>query len=597
MKNAHYYLLPLLLVGFLNVSAMESLSRNYSDEEAGKREREDEDLTLSPLSPTLKKNKLEPAEKRPHQAAQVAAFLLKLDENETRTHEFIDRLKLQKLLYYVQGYSLAINGCPLFTEKIIHYTYGPVVFEVMTLLDKGYDERICLSDLQIEALEETTFTKEEKELMKTVFKLKMLKSGKTLASDSHKEKPYTSTLWNEEIGKELLESFFRELDLWVPYMIHRFCSAATNEEFENLIRYVRACISYSCLDNISLGSIVESFNDRKKDLEKSLEVWSGVVAVRWPGQTHYQAFIGHLFFPVQLEFNYEVVRKDSMASRLCISAEHGNALAMCHALEILDLFTLKKAAPDAANFKNPLIDFISSFADREDCPAYFAGLLCIALKKFNKANTHFKRGFEQNHAWSGFRYIMNLRNREVRQAQITRLTQLDSNLAKLANVSSEDDLFQRAKINQEVGEAGIPSGYFNAGVLLEDIDPQNAIEMYKLAARSHIVSAYEKLVELYSKEEDFASAKKICENWIKTGDALAFVQLGELLITKEKKRKEGLSCFTHDAAGIRGLEKCVEHAETFELREKLRQQLDAAINDRYAYVKSKILIAKRILMI
>ncbi len=36
-------------------------------------------------------------------------------------------LKLQKLLYYCQGYALALTGKPLFPEPVEAWRYGPVV--------------------------------------------------------------------------------------------------------------------------------------------------------------------------------------------------------------------------------------------------------------------------------------------------------------------------------------------------------------------------------------------------------------------------------------------------------------------------------------
>jgi uncharacterized phage-associated protein len=41
--------------------------------------------------------------------------------------EELSNLKLQKLLYYAQGYHLARYGRPLFTEQIQAWSHGPVV--------------------------------------------------------------------------------------------------------------------------------------------------------------------------------------------------------------------------------------------------------------------------------------------------------------------------------------------------------------------------------------------------------------------------------------------------------------------------------------
>jgi len=44
--------------------------------------------------------------------------------------EFLTNLKLQKLLYYAQGASLALNDRPLFNDEIVHWQHGPAVREV-----------------------------------------------------------------------------------------------------------------------------------------------------------------------------------------------------------------------------------------------------------------------------------------------------------------------------------------------------------------------------------------------------------------------------------------------------------------------------------
>ena len=43
------------------------------------------------------------------------------------TPEYITNLKLQKLLYYVQSICLLVFGQKAFPEKIIAWSYGPVV--------------------------------------------------------------------------------------------------------------------------------------------------------------------------------------------------------------------------------------------------------------------------------------------------------------------------------------------------------------------------------------------------------------------------------------------------------------------------------------
>ena len=53
-------------------------------------------------------------------------FLNRADESD----ELLSHLKLQKLLYYSQGFKLAIVGPTLFDEEILAWEHGPVVREV-----------------------------------------------------------------------------------------------------------------------------------------------------------------------------------------------------------------------------------------------------------------------------------------------------------------------------------------------------------------------------------------------------------------------------------------------------------------------------------
>ena len=55
-------------------------------------------------------------------------FLANVDEDEG---DNITHLKLQKLLYYAQGFHLAMQkGTPLFPESVLRWPHGPAVWNV-----------------------------------------------------------------------------------------------------------------------------------------------------------------------------------------------------------------------------------------------------------------------------------------------------------------------------------------------------------------------------------------------------------------------------------------------------------------------------------
>lgn len=57
----------------------------------------------------------------------IANALLQLAYNSDGAEDLMSNMKLQKMLYYQQGYHLAYFGTPLFNEDIEAWQYGPVV--------------------------------------------------------------------------------------------------------------------------------------------------------------------------------------------------------------------------------------------------------------------------------------------------------------------------------------------------------------------------------------------------------------------------------------------------------------------------------------
>ena len=65
-------------------------------------------------------------------------FLAKSDED---AGDLMSNLKLQKLVYYAQGFALALFDKPLFSERIEAWIHGPVYPAVCTTNTKGMELR------------------------------------------------------------------------------------------------------------------------------------------------------------------------------------------------------------------------------------------------------------------------------------------------------------------------------------------------------------------------------------------------------------------------------------------------------------------------
>ena len=122
--------------------------------------------------------------------------------------ETISNLKLQKMLYYLQGFFIAIFDNKLFPETIEAWQYGPVVKEAyLHFKSFGSSSIILNGDEKI-----IEFSAQENELFLEVMEEYGQFSAVKLMNMTHEELPWKKT-FNEnpqgEISYELLKEFFK----------------------------------------------------------------------------------------------------------------------------------------------------------------------------------------------------------------------------------------------------------------------------------------------------------------------------------------------------------------------------------------------------
>jgi len=150
----------------------------------------------------------------PSKAEAVARYLLYL-ASKSKEPELITHMRLQKLLYYAQGWSLALREEPLFDETLEAWTHGPVAPSVYKVF-KSYKEQ---SIPQEEARKDSPLLSEEdKAFIKSVWRRYRRYSALELRRRTHKEPPYRNARgdlppddWsNEPLSNEDMQRFFRE---------------------------------------------------------------------------------------------------------------------------------------------------------------------------------------------------------------------------------------------------------------------------------------------------------------------------------------------------------------------------------------------------
>lgn len=132
----------------------------------------------------------------------IADYFLSLTDEEAG--DSISNLKLQKLVYYAQGFSLAIYGKPLFSEVIEAWAHGPVVAK----LYRKYKTYGCRGIEKPENIDFDKYSDEVKNLLNEVWNVYGQYSAWRLRALAHEEPPWqaaynsgTSVISHKELTK------------------------------------------------------------------------------------------------------------------------------------------------------------------------------------------------------------------------------------------------------------------------------------------------------------------------------------------------------------------------------------------------------------
>lgn len=137
-------------------------------------------------------------------ALDVAQFFIASGANSEEGG--VSNLKLQKLVYYAQGFHLAVYGEPLFDEELEAWTHGPVAPTVYHQY-KGYGSSpIPAAEYDVNQI----FTEEQRDFLGEVHDVFGQFSAWKLRNMTHEERPWVE---NEEaasvIPKNTMMEYFR----------------------------------------------------------------------------------------------------------------------------------------------------------------------------------------------------------------------------------------------------------------------------------------------------------------------------------------------------------------------------------------------------
>lgn len=118
-------------------------------------------------------------------------------EQDEEASEGITNLKLQKLVYYAQGFYLAIHHKPLFHEPIVAWQHGPVVPDLYHRFKQNGAGPIEPSP----DYDPSSLSRESVELMDEVYEVYGQFSGWRLRNMTHQE-PTWRRAWEKTAGGE-----------------------------------------------------------------------------------------------------------------------------------------------------------------------------------------------------------------------------------------------------------------------------------------------------------------------------------------------------------------------------------------------------------
>lgn len=320
----------------------------------------EEESKFDSFEPTYKKIKM--VGNTVYMPLDIANYFLALDFTRRSKKDVtgldISPLKLQKLLYYAQGYYLASFGKPLFEESFLKWENGPVVESVFHQFShrnsgiyrgQSIGTKQCTFDRASKNLQQVLheyrqkIDPEEQRYLALIYNMYLYESGETLSERTHNERPWKDTIVQGKIEKSLMADFFR------GYPIFDFINALQSFSYEGLVQitnFVRSSLIYSSKNQ--LEEYQNSLETLKSKVPQKILERANVDYLIFEGQTADQAFLGNFFFPDILEkgFDHSLIyfQHQVIPTLLAFSAHYQNPIAFFYLSKMFREFDYEEAA-------------------------------------------------------------------------------------------------------------------------------------------------------------------------------------------------------------------------------------------------------------
>jgi uncharacterized phage-associated protein len=145
-----------------------------------------------------------------YEAIDVAAYLIQKAHDDNV--QDMTPLKLQKLLYFAQGWYLAIHKVPLFKDRIFAWEYGPVIDSVYQRYKNGPVANIT-PDMSLGNAKNITDSRAKK-VLNEMWKRYGKETAFALVGMTHVSKPWKDAYHDpldDEINVKEIQDYFTAL--------------------------------------------------------------------------------------------------------------------------------------------------------------------------------------------------------------------------------------------------------------------------------------------------------------------------------------------------------------------------------------------------
>lgn len=134
----------------------------------------------------------------------VAKYIIQIGLDSSEEGEYdLTPMKLQKLIYFCQGFHLAFFDSPLFDEDIQAWSHGPVCPSLYHRFRKFESNPVILIDA-----DNANLADREKHLIDDVYRLYGQYTASKLRNMTHNEGPWKESQPNAVISKKSLKRYF-----------------------------------------------------------------------------------------------------------------------------------------------------------------------------------------------------------------------------------------------------------------------------------------------------------------------------------------------------------------------------------------------------